>query len=709
MSKKFRYPGVQPFSRAYHELFFGREEDSKELIRRIKLENLLVFYGKSGLGKTSLLNASVLPALETEDQYYPILMRFNNYDESTDLKPSDIFQQSIETMTGEVADLDAIPVPHVTLWQVLKKLQLSNERYAGGNFLLVFDQFEEFFTYPEGIEEFAGELSDLLNGRIPKDFRKNLRRALAVDEQLQAQLTEERKEKLLEPLNVKVVISIRSDRLSFLDQIKLQIPDVLKNTYELAPLSAMQAREAIVKPARLDGEFVSPKFEYAEKTLERIICFLQKDCNDGKKRKEPVESFQLQIICRHIESKIVEGEIKPIEGQIVVDPEDIDINLDSIMEAYYESEINRLSSEEQKAARELIEDGLILDDEQRRISLDRGVLKTRFPDVGGKLLKKLVGMHILRAEPNAFGSVSYELSHDTLVEPILRKKREREQEEKLRQEQLEKEREAEAKMQREKMRQRKILNRTILIAAILLIVVMGGGLFYLKKAYDQEAHARMQLDKANDSIKSLTKSRVGELQLTIREIEREMRHDSVRYAKNKQQLINERDEMINHRDTKIMELENRLENRNERIATLEQDVIEKSNKADSLQNIINGLNKRITRHKETISDLETKLAEKNNAIAQLEENLSDKKQELSAANESINKLSAENNRLSNRIDGYKSDIRELKQKKENIGKELQEVKDAKQKLDERVKELSSKKDEFEQRIKQLKTQSQGGE
>ncbi len=60
-----RYPGVQPFKAEQKDLFFGRETDIKEMLRLIEQEKLLVLYGKSGYGKSSLLNAGVVPRLNT--------------------------------------------------------------------------------------------------------------------------------------------------------------------------------------------------------------------------------------------------------------------------------------------------------------------------------------------------------------------------------------------------------------------------------------------------------------------------------------------------------------------------------------------------------------------------------------------------------------------------------------------------------------------
>jgi len=58
---RYRYPGVRPFDTTQSGQFFGRRRDILDLLDRITLEKLVVVFGKSGYGKSSLLNAGILP------------------------------------------------------------------------------------------------------------------------------------------------------------------------------------------------------------------------------------------------------------------------------------------------------------------------------------------------------------------------------------------------------------------------------------------------------------------------------------------------------------------------------------------------------------------------------------------------------------------------------------------------------------------------
>ena len=124
----------------------------------------------------------------------------------------------------------------------------------------------------------------------------------------------------------------------------------------------------------------------------------------------------------------------------------------AILNGYYEREIGRLPEERQSVARRFIEEGLIVNG--KRVGLAEGLEKSQF-GVDEQLLKQLLDSRLIRTESIHLGKI-YEVSHDTLVEPILRsfeKRRIREEEIRTQQrleEERAKRREAEKRRQRAK-------------------------------------------------------------------------------------------------------------------------------------------------------------------------------------------------------------------------------------------------------------------
>ncbi|GAB1538974.1 hypothetical protein NUACC21_16390 [Scytonema sp. NUACC21] len=117
----------------------GREEDVKQLIQRISRDDqkLVVIYGPSGVGKSSLLTAGLVPALQDIPAIdsripLPVIVRFY----------SD-WHQELSKVLRNTTDNQVQSNPKIQNHEVLQQLRQNATR----NFLtiLIFDQFEEFF------------------------------------------------------------------------------------------------------------------------------------------------------------------------------------------------------------------------------------------------------------------------------------------------------------------------------------------------------------------------------------------------------------------------------------------------------------------------------------------------------------------------------------------------------------------------------------
>lgn len=135
------------------------------------------------------------------------------------------------------------------------------------------------------------------------------------------------------------------------------------------------------------------------------------------KMTDEVESFQLQLLCRHIEDMAQERAIEE-DGNNFIRKEDIggEAEMQQVLERFYDNQIKKLDTIwNRRKARKLFEKGLISINDLR-LSLEEGDIKRRFR-VPKNLLADMVNSRLLRAESRV-GSVYYELSHDTLVAPI---------------------------------------------------------------------------------------------------------------------------------------------------------------------------------------------------------------------------------------------------------------------------------------------------
>ncbi len=108
-----------------------------------------------------------------------------------------------------------------------------------------------------------------------------------------------------EPLDAKILISMRSDKLHYLERLKANLPEMLLNSYELRSFDTDQAKQAIALPASLEEEgYISPVFTINDEVLDELIQFLQ------DKITRRIDPSQLQIVCQHIERRMIAREKK---------------------------------------------------------------------------------------------------------------------------------------------------------------------------------------------------------------------------------------------------------------------------------------------------------------------------------------------------------------------------------------------------------------
>ncbi len=386
---KTRYPGIVSFTTAEADRFFGRDREIKELFRLIVLNQTTVLFGKSGTGKTSLLQAGVAPLLG-ERGIRPVKLRLNKPDQPI---AQQLFEQFDEGEYLPIGTPDTL-----SLWEYCHRF----EYVEGGEAhtpLLVFDQFEELFTlygaHPAQQQTFIGQLADLLNARPPVDLPAEVDPA---------------------PPLLRVVISIRSDFLYLLDRLSAQVPAILRCRYELTALDEANARRAITAPTDLAGDFDTPPFAYSPAALEAIISSLTPKSDPANRE---VEAFQLQLLCQRIEQMLLARNVEKI-SDLCIEPAFFggEAGLQAIRSDFYQSILAKITSTDQRlAAQQLVEEDLL--SEGRRIPLEREFLKRRRPELDNNCLDLLSTERLLVKESRG-GLFFFEISHDTLTEPILK-------------------------------------------------------------------------------------------------------------------------------------------------------------------------------------------------------------------------------------------------------------------------------------------------
>ena len=203
------YVGLQPYTEDDRQFFFGREREQRIISSNLYASPLTVVYGASGVGKSSILRAGVVPYLQSAER--TTVVYFNQWQDPSfaDKLKADCLKAAVKT-TGQTLSIDT--------GKPLHKFLAALGKQSGSALLILLDQFEEYFLYhPEGDSTgtFDGEFASAVN-------------------QGQAELG--------------FMISLRDDWLSRLDRFQRRIPNLLGNTYRLDYLTAAAAEEAIRKP-----------------------------------------------------------------------------------------------------------------------------------------------------------------------------------------------------------------------------------------------------------------------------------------------------------------------------------------------------------------------------------------------------------------------------------------------------------------------------
>ena len=236
------WPGLATFEEADCAFFHGRTAETAQLLQLIQRETLTVLFGRSGLGKTSLLNAGVYPQLRELD-FLPVHVRLDHGDHAPPLA-----QQVLNCLRSACADwqVQAIHEEGVandadqsmqSLWAYFH--QSNCEFWSARNHLLtpviVFDQFEEVFTVGQDhpaaqlrVKEFLAELTALVENRPPKALKPSLATDLSSRYHLGR-------------VGVKLVLSFREDFLAEMEALKDAMPSLMYNRLRLLAMDGAQA------------------------------------------------------------------------------------------------------------------------------------------------------------------------------------------------------------------------------------------------------------------------------------------------------------------------------------------------------------------------------------------------------------------------------------------------------------------------------------
>lgn len=380
-------------------IFSGRHDITLALLSMVKNNLLVTLYGKSGIGKTSMLQAGLFPLLR-RDNYLPVLLRpaeidYDNFDAyvietvKDQLKKHNVtrYVAGTDGRFNQVADEDATASEgSIALWFASSKFYDADNREVFP--VLVFDQFEALFI---GSRDKGSEVLRGLHTMIDDSELQCPEGVVCHNE-----------------ANFRIMLVVREDDLFRLEDAidELGYRSMKNNRLRLRALTDAQAREVIEKPVdelkSKTGFSLIPDDE-REEVIKRIIDI-------SRNRSGKVDSAILSLVCSELYSLANGGVITSrLVGQINKNP----------LGRFYSNAIRGLKDEERLYIESLV------DNRGRRRTVFRSNINKyiKEPDKlfngENKLLQNVPGTKPADGDPD---NQPVELVHDLLAKAVAESK-----------------------------------------------------------------------------------------------------------------------------------------------------------------------------------------------------------------------------------------------------------------------------------------------
>jgi len=480
------YVGLTHFTEEYADFFFGRETESSLVIGNLRAARLTLLYAQSGVGKSSVLRAGVvariheLAARDVDSRRSPRLVPvvFSSWSERPVAGLVHAIGEAIAPYMGEGK------APELDEADLEAALEAASEA-LDATVLVILDQFEEYFLYPDEApeqERIAAQLARCVNR---PDLRANF------------------------------LISIREDAYAELgDLFRGKVKNVYGNFLHLDFLDRAGAREAIEGPVERLNELQPDADPYSVEPalVDAVLDQVGRDEADDR-----IETTYLQLVMRRLWEEEARAGSRVLRlrtlGRLGGAQAIIGSHLDRAMEGGDDGGAG-LSDEQRRIAaaafRFLVTSG------GTKIALTAGDLAelSGFPaDEVAPVLRHLSSprLHILRPVVFEEGSEPrYEIFHDALAEPIREWRNgieEKEREARRERERAEKEEAqeaaAEAERQAQRERQRKRLAQVGLAVAVVALLAVATYFALHQRSLAEQREAANQSVRAAKRIEDL--------------------------------------------------------------------------------------------------------------------------------------------------------------------------------------------------------------
>jgi|GEM_PF-1511586 len=375
------YLGLRPYTEQDQDSFFGRDSDRRILTDKILSHKLTLLFAASGIGKSSLLRAAVIPHLTHPENENLDVVYCNDW--VTDPIQS-LQQDSLDTLKRRGRLDDEMTLEKIEAENLVEFFQFC-ALLTRQPLIIILDQFEEFFLYHKHSKGF-------------KDFILQFSSAVSDPS-----------------CPVAVVISMREDFAMELNHFKSRLPTLLfENFYRLERLTIENAKDAVIQPVEHIG------YRYETGFVDELLSNLTiREVIGGHSKPLPelvetIEPPYLQIVCSQLWDLDKNNPDKLLTRKTYRDHG----RASGLLKSYVESVISHFSANEKKIA------SLCFDHLVSRYGTKVAYTAKDLAQVVGinehnleKILKQLDQSRILRSQSRG-DVVWFELYHDLFSKSI---------------------------------------------------------------------------------------------------------------------------------------------------------------------------------------------------------------------------------------------------------------------------------------------------
>ncbi len=396
MQKRYPFKFLDAYSREDSDIFFGREEEIGTLYEMVFQTDLLLVYGASGTGKTSLIQCGLASKFQSHDWLALHIRRGKNLNIS--------FENALYQAGGNTnhesdewdwleEDFKDIHSPIASskktspLMESLKAVYLKHFKPI----YLIFDQFEELYI--------------LGNQEEQNMFIETVREILRVEQP------------------VKIILSIREEYLGMLYEFEQKVPELLRKKLRVEAMYLNKVKTIVQKIGQLPQSNVRLQKGKAQTIAVEIFEKIR-----GKEKTLSIQLPYLQVFLDKLYLQITQDKSRQKEAVFTLEALQKIGDIGDILRDFLDEQVLQIAQDIEQTPDtiwKILSSFVTL--EGTKAPLSNMQVSEQLPNISQLLIKKvlqaLVNSRILRYTKN---EQIYEVAHDSLAKQVHAKRNDEE-------------------------------------------------------------------------------------------------------------------------------------------------------------------------------------------------------------------------------------------------------------------------------------------